>query len=103
VDGKSVKRTPDGGSEMSLADYQAALTAYGAGALANHRRIIYAQAEADAVIAAGDVIWYDTSTYSATLMASETVKVRESGTVTRKVTLGTPAPHRLRQIIQRAQ
>lgn len=86
VDANDIKR-----DDLSLAQYQALLAARGATALAETRRLEYAEAEAIATaLRAGDIVWYDAGAFGASFMATEVVSTYEGGNVTRSIGLGDP-------------
>lgn len=76
---------------LTLAEYQAVLSARGAAALADTRRLEYAEAEnVAAALKPGDVTWFDAGAFGTSFMASEVVSTYEGGNVTRSVAMGDP-------------
>ena len=85
---------------LSEAAYKLVLAQRGREKLAETRVIEYAESSTDAPLSVGDVPWYDSGRFSATLMVSRSETTRESGTVKQGATLGEPPPT-LRRMIRR--
>jgi len=91
VDARDLARTVDGVT-LSDADYDAALTQRGWEKLAEAREVAYAEATTSAAVMPGDIAWYDSGRWAASLTVFEATIVYEGGTVTRSAKLGTPPP-----------
>lgn len=61
--------------------YQALLSARGASKLADTRLVEWANADTDAALRAGDVVWYDSTRWAMSFMCTEAMTTYEGGTV----------------------
>lgn len=99
VDARDIQRTVDD-TTLTIENYRAALTQRGAEKLADARRVQFVDAETTADLSPGDLVYFDADLWAVELLALEIEKVRESGRLARRVTLG-QTPGSLRALIRR--
>lgn len=97
VDASSVARTVDGVT-LSDFDYRHLLASRGVEELAKYRRIECAEAELSVLVNTGDVSWYDSARWSASLMVTESKTTRENGEKSYSALLGEPPANLARKI-----
>lgn len=88
---------------LTLAQYQAQLAARGAAALAETRRIEYAETdEVTAPLNPGDIVWSQSANWAESYMVTEVATSIEGGSVKHAVALGDPPPT-LKKSIKRSR
>lgn len=90
---------PPDNAGLTLAAYQSVLAAEGAAALADARRVDYVDAQTEAPVGLGDVVWYDGGSWSGWLLCAARTTTLERGT-TVVATLGEP-PASIRKTLRR--
>lgn len=86
---------------MTELQFRAALSAEGAKALADTRKVEYSELETDERFEVGDVVWYFGNAWSGWLLCHEVTTIYENG-VKRKVVLGEP-PASIRKTLRRTR
>lgn len=101
IDARDIQRN-SGDDTLSASEYAAVLAARGAEKLADTRRIEFAAVTLDAALNPGDVVWYDSSRWKASLMCTEATITTEGGMVKHSATLGEPPP-RMRKTFRKME